>query len=486
MGSYIGTWKDYYNLQEEEFFKQNKVTNYEELLAGLYSDETKEITSAYETGLKNAQDLYKYNTQEATSNFQYQTNSLMKQTRYDISNAYANYKKSQLNLMQQNMLGSGFKDYYGSQLKSAFNQAVSDYKFNESEKLNYLSKQYEESLLGEEQNLLKNTTSLNKSYESALESLAKDQEKTKKEIEKQLEEGSKKYAQIEGIIREIIGIDDSNSDKYYDTIIDTEKGTKTIKLKDLGIDEFDRVLNSRFTDTDAFVMKDPNDKTKEKKYYSLTDYLFDLDQDLYEFYVDNKSNINKWVAGLESDDNSYTKEERRYEMERKDFETQINELIKNTTDSGAKANMQKKLDDLAKKEFKTNAEKRNAYETLKNEFETRPLEQHKVSSEDAKELSVANPTTGGKYFNIDGKSYEEVSMFKNKNSTTTSSDTPLDVYNAVGLGTRYQNNNMKKNNLSEGSIVTHNGKYYVIRKNPNKYDLGDLTYFLMELKPVQK
>ena len=485
MGSYIGTWRDYLGLQEEEVFKQNKVTNFEELLTGMYADETKEITSAYETGLKNAQDLYKYNTQEATSNFQHQTNSLMRQTRYDISNAYANYKKSQLNLMQQNMLGSGFKDYYGSQLKSAFDQAVSDYRFNESEQLNYLSKQYEKSLLGEEQSLLKTTNSLNKSYGSALESLAKDQEKTKKEIEKDLEESSKKYEQIEGIIREIIGIDDSNSKDYYETIVNSD-GTKTIKLKDLGIDEFDRVINSVFTDTDAFVMKDPNDKTKEKKYYSLTDYLFNLDQDLYDFYVTNKSNINKWVAGLEADDNEYTKEERRYEMERKDFETQINELIKNTTDSGAKSNMQKKLDNLSKKEFKTNAEKRNAYEALKVEFETKPLEQHKMSSEEAKEFSFSKSPTDGKFFNIDGKSYEETSMYKNKKSTTTSSDTPLDVYSAVGLGTQYQSTNMRKNNLSEGSVVTHNGKYYVIRKNPNKQYHGDLAYFLMELKPVKK
>lgn len=362
---YIGTWRDYYAFQEEEFFKQNKVTNYAELLSGMYTDETKKIISAYETGLKNAQDVYNYNTQEATSTFQHQTNSLMRQTRYDISNAYANYKKSQLNLMQQNMLGSGFKDYYGSQLKSAFDQAVSDYKFNESEQLNYLSKQYEKSLFGEEQSLLKTTKSLDKSYESALESLAKDQEKTKKEIEKQLEEDSKKYAQIEGIIREMIGINDSNADKYYETITDVEKGTKTIKLKDLGKDEFDRVINSIFTDTDAFVTKDPKDKTKEKKYYSLTDYLFDLDPDLYEFYVANKSNINKWVAGLEADDNSYSKEER--EIERKQIESEILKSV-SKKDATVKENVQKRLNEISKQKFNSYNDKINAYKVLKEDI----------------------------------------------------------------------------------------------------------------------
>ena len=369
MGSYIGTWRDYRAFQEDELFEQNKVTNYEELLTGMYADETKKITSTYEAGLKNAQDVYNYNTQEATSNFQYQTNSLMRQTRYDISNAYANYKKSQLNLMQQNMLGSGFKDYYGSQLKSAFNQAVSDYKFNESEQLNYLSKQYEKSLLGEEQSLLKTTTSLDKSYESALESLAKDKEKTKKENEKQLEEDAKKYAQIEGILREIAGINDSNADKYYETITDAEKGEKTIKLTDLGKDEFDRILNSIFTDTDAFVMKDPNDKTKEKKYYSVTDYLFDLDQDLYEFFVANKSSINKWVAGLEADDNSYTKEER--EIERKQIES---EILKSVSEKAAaiKENAQKRLNELSEQKFDSYDDKIKAYTALKDEILNSP------------------------------------------------------------------------------------------------------------------
>lgn len=461
MGSYIGTANDYFNIQAEIKLKEAGVTKFEDLFMNDYALKKENATQNY------------FNNLGTLSNtLSIESNNV--QNKYDISSAYANYKQSQLQLMQSKMIGSGVEQKK-SLLKNAYDQTFNNYQKSIQDELYFLQKDYESNVKTETDKL--NTT------------LEKYENLRKTDIEnvrEQLNADSKKYAQIEGIVREIIGIDDSNSDKYYETITDTEKGTKTIKLKDLGIDEFDRVLNSRFTDTDAFVMKDPNDKTKEKKYYSLTDYLFDLDQDLYEFYVDNKSNINKWVAGLESDDNSYSKEERKYEMERKDFETQINELIKNTTDSGAKANMQKKLDDLAKKEFKTNAEKRNAYETLKNEFETRPLEQHKVSSEDAKELSVANPTTGGKYFNIDGKSYEEVSMFKNKNSTTTSSDTPLDVYKAVGLGTRYQNNNMKKNNLSEGSIVTHNGKYYVIRKNPNKYDLGDLTYFLMELKPVQK
>lgn len=487
MGSYIGTWKDYLVVQEEEFFTQHGVTNYEELLSGWYADDTEQISSAYTTGLKTAQDLYNNNVQKATSNFQNQTTALMRQTKYDISNAYANYKKSQLNLMQQNTLGSGFKDYYGSQLKSAFNQAVSDYEFNESEQLNALSKEYEKSLFGEEQSLLKTTTSLKTTYDSALESLAKDQEKTKKEIETQLKEDSKKYAQIEGIIREIIGIDDSNSKDYYETIVNSD-GTKTIKLKDLGIDEFDRILNSVFTDTDAFVMKDPNDKTKEKKYHSLTDYLFDLDQDLYDFYVANKSNINKWVAGLEADDNSYSKEERRFGIETKDIETEINDLIKNTTDSGAKSNMQKKFDNLSKKEFKNNEEKRNAYEALKIEFETNPVEQHKVSSEEVKELSVADPNTGGKYFNIGGKTYLEESMYSNKNDLTPDSSTLTDkeLYDSVGLGFKYQKNNMNKNGLSEGSVVTRNGKYYVIRKNPDKGRDKGLDYFLMELKPIKK
>lgn len=460
MGSYIGTANDYFNIQAEMKLKEEGVTKFEDLFMNDYALKKENATQNYFNNLENL-----------SNTLSIESNAI--QNKYDISSAYANYKQSQLQLMQSNLIGSGVEQKK-SLLKNAYDQTFNNYQKYTQDELYLLQKDYESKVKTETDKL---NTTLEK-YENLREADIEN-------LRKQFNADAKKYAQIEGIIREIIGIDDSNAKDYYETIVNSD-GTKTIKLKDIGIDEFDRVINSVFTDTDAFVMKDPNDKTKEKKYYSLTDYLFDLDQDLYDFYVNNKSNINKWVAGIEANDNEYTKEERRYEMERKDFETQINELIKNTKDSGAKANMQKKLDDLAKKEFKDNAEKRNAYEALKVEFETKPLEQHRMSSEETKEFSFSKSPTDGKFFNVDGKSYEEASMYKNKNSTTTSSDTPLDVYSAVGLGTQYQSANMRKNNLSEGSVVTHNGKYYVIRKNPNKQYHGDLAYFLMELKPVKK
>ena len=457
MGSYIGTASDYFNIQSEIKLKEEGVTKFEDLFMNDYALKKENATQNY------------FNNLETLSNtLSIESNAV--QNKYDISSAYANYKQSQLQLMQSNLIGSGVEQKK-SLLKNAYDQTFNNYQKSMQDELYFLQKDYESNVKTETDKLY---TTLEK-YENLRKTDVEN-------LRKQLNADAEKYAQIEGIIREMIGINDSNSDKYYETIADVEKGTKTIKLKDLGKDEFDRILNSRFTDTDAFVTKDPNDKTKEKKYYSLTDYLFDLDPDLYEFYVANKSNINEWVAGLESDDNSYTKEERRYEIERKDFEKEIKDLIINTTDSGVKSNMQKKLEDLSKQEFKTNEEKRNAYEALKVDFETKP--QAVIDENSFKELSLADPETGGKYFTVGGKRYLEESMYSDKNDLTPSSSTVMDteLYNAVGLGTKYQKNKMKRNGLSEGSVVTYNNKLYVIRKNPDP-EKG-YSYFLMELKPV--
>lgn len=425
MSRYIGTSSDYYNFQVEAMLKEEGVTKFEDLLRNTYASEEASALQNYATNIESA---YKESYLK--------TEDVRKQSRYDISNAYSAYKQAQLNLARNKTLGTGFIQQQNLSLKDSFESLASSFEKTAQEKYFEIKDEYSAFVDKEKNTLLKTQ-----------ESLEAKREKDREQLKKELTQNAKYYAQIEEVLRNIAGITDENYENYYIESFN-DKNEKTYVLNDAARDLFDKIMHDY--DGEGFTVKDPADNTKDKHYKFLDDYLFDINPELYDFYSKNQAFVNQWVAGLDATDMSYSKEERLYTMEQKEFENEINKMIENEPDRIISEKMAKELSDLSKQDFNSNLERRNAYEKLKHEYETDPIKKYKVSEEEYKVID--NGFNKDRTYVINGLEYVP------------------DEY------THYDENDKEMIDLTHGDklffkvyelndIVRYNNSYYLVSQN---------------------
>lgn len=204
------------------------------------------------------------------------------QTSYDISSAYANYKKQQLNLLQNQALGTGFKEQVGSQLQSEYQTAFAEAQVEGASRLQSLQQQYQKTLAEEESRLL---------------------------------ERGQQFADIEKIAYEFGGVDVSKLEDlgYYENI------NGVYQITDAGIDYFDKIFNQ------GKIVKDEEGKEVVKRF---SDYLYDTDPELYEFYAQNIGDVREMVGGLSRSDATYNPEERAYKLELEALNKEMYDFVK--------------------------------------------------------------------------------------------------------------------------------------------------------------
>lgn len=204
-----------------------------------------------------------YFLQPLQESFEAAGKQISAQTSYDISSAYANYKKQQLNILQNQTLGTGFKEQVGSDLLSQYQSAYATAQTEGADKLSKLQQQYQKTLATEEQSLL---------------------------------ERGEKLRNIENYLWEFGGVDTSKIEElgYVKTV------PGGYELTEKGIDYFDKMMNSG---------KQGKDKVEH-----FSDYLAEADPELYDFYVKNIEDVREVVGGLSRSDVTYSPEERAYDI----------------------------------------------------------------------------------------------------------------------------------------------------------------------------
>lgn len=327
------------------------MANYRVATASDYQTLLKEYNKNAE-GVSNWEELFLKPLQETTETA---AQHVTQQANYDISSAYANYKKSQLSLMQNQQLGSGFKEEIGSELKSEYDTAYKGIKTQEASDLSSIGQSY-------------------------LQTLAKEDER--------LYEQGEKFAKLESAVYDFVGVGNKDLEKEGYYARSAEDPTK-YNITEKGIELFDRAFHYG---------KDVLDKDKKtiigRK--SFEDYLNTLDEDLYDFYKQNKPTINQLVGGLSESDWSYDPEERKYKLEIenivkkdssfyekelkdsydnyenklkdvKELQTQKTEINKILNSSEYKNN-KTKFDEIKRENFKTYKEYYEALKKLQNQL----------------------------------------------------------------------------------------------------------------------
>ena len=215
-----------------------------------------------------------YFLQPLQESFETAGKQISAQTSYDISGAYANYKKQQLNLLQNQALGTGFKEQAGASLLSQYQTAFGEAKAEETSKLTTLAQQYQKSLAEEESRLLKR---------------------------------GQQFADIEKAIYDFRGVDMSKLEDlgYYKNI------DGVYQLTEAGKDLIDETLNLGIVSDDG--------KTVSR----FSDYIYETQPELYDFYTQNIEDIRELVGGLSRSDTAYSKEERHYNLDVSDVEKDL-------------------------------------------------------------------------------------------------------------------------------------------------------------------
>lgn len=193
------------------------------------------------------------------------------QTKYDISDAYANYKRAELGVMRNQNLGSGFKRQIASALKSEYEQQYATEKAEEVSSIYDISSKY-----------------------------SQEAQKQIEAQEKTLTEQASKLRKLEDYLIEYSGVDFSKATTpieqgglgYYALVEGDTPGQ--FEMTDVGRDFFDKTMHTYNAENQLF-----------------SDYLSEIDPELYEYYSQNKAAFNKYIAGLDETDISYTNETRR-------------------------------------------------------------------------------------------------------------------------------------------------------------------------------
>lgn len=240
------------------------------MAVGLVSDITKMIKDeqAKQAGVKKWEDII-LNPYQALA--EAESEAVSTQTKYDISDAYANYKRAELGVMRNQNLGSGFKRQIASALQSEY------------------EKQYETEKAEEFSNIY----NIGSKYSQEAQKQIAAQEKT-------LTEQASKLKKLEDYLIEYSGVDFSKATTpieqgglgYYAPVEGGAPGE--FEMTDVGRDFFDKTMHTHNAENQLF-----------------SDYLLETDPELYEYYGQNKAAFNKYIAGLDETDITYTNEDRR-------------------------------------------------------------------------------------------------------------------------------------------------------------------------------
>lgn len=179
---------------------------------------------------------------------------------YDISQAYANYKKQQQSLNLASNLGTGFKESVSDSLYDTYNQ---DYQLIRGNQMANL-------------------------YELQDQKLAEMEE-----ADEALTAFATNMSKIEDLIYQYKGINANNLTKN-----EADGGYGFYEYKDGYYTLTDKGRNF-FNET----LYNPDDLDK-----TFSKYLYDEDEDLYNFYVQNQSDINEMIAGLDRDQRGFDAE----------------------------------------------------------------------------------------------------------------------------------------------------------------------------------
>lgn len=222
-----------------------------------------EAVKQYNKDAQGVSDWERYFLQPTQQAFETAASQVQQQTQYDISGAYANYLKTQRNIAQQSQLGTGFKEQVSQQLRDQYSSAFEQAKTEEAQQLTELQTEYQDILATNEEALLKQG-----------EQLAS------------LEQAIYNYA---GVDTSKLGLSvEQGGLGYYTT---DESGVTT--LTDRGKAFFDEQLN-----------------TIGESGTSFSDWLYQTDSELYDFYTSNPDLAKQLIGGLESGDVKFTDEER--------------------------------------------------------------------------------------------------------------------------------------------------------------------------------
>lgn len=184
--------------------------------------------------------------------------AIQEKTGYDISGAYANYKKSQLNLLHNQKLGTGLKEQLSSDLQSSYASAYGELKSAEAEQIQKLQ------------------SSITSAYTSA---------------EKQVAQSAEQLSKITDYLYEFGNIDTSLLEKsreagglgYFET---SDGETRLTSYGKAGLG--------------ALMYQGKDGKT-------FTDYLYEADRDLYDWYMNNLDLARGTIAGFEPGTTSFNK-----------------------------------------------------------------------------------------------------------------------------------------------------------------------------------
>lgn len=205
--------------------------------------------------------------------------AVQQQTAYDISQAYANYKQQELALLQQQQLGTGFKEQQSSALQSQYGQTYSGLKSTELQNLMNVESQYQSTLAKEEERLAKQASQYQK-------------------LDRAVQEYFKQYKD------RIPGFEDIES---FENLYDVDKtGTKT--LSERGKLLYEAILKGGDIDTSQY--DDTGKRIGEATTYSFDEYLQETDEDLYEMYLNDPDFAAQVISGSEYGDKVYSEEER--------------------------------------------------------------------------------------------------------------------------------------------------------------------------------
>lgn len=236
-----------------------------DILQAMKEEQTKQA------GVKKWEDIFLAPLQESSK---LASEAVSRQTSYDISEAYANYKKAELGIMRNQRLASGFRNQLASELKSDYEKQYASARAEEASSLFDIASKYQteatEQITSAEKTLTEQATKLKKLEDYLIEYSGADASKFTTSVE---QGGLGYYAPVEG-----------------------QPGT--YELTDLGKDYFDKYLHSYVGEGDSKTL--------------FSDYLRENDEELYDFYTQNKAAFNKYIGGLEETDMSYDAKDRWY------------------------------------------------------------------------------------------------------------------------------------------------------------------------------
>lgn len=211
--------------------------------ASLFAEELKTVNKNAE-GVSQWEKFFLQPLQEAQSTA---VSQISAQKNYDVSSAYANFQKQRQQSAQSPQLGTGFVEQTTGQLGEQYSSAFAQSSIKEQQKLSNVASGIQEALSDEQTRLLKQ----GKQYKSLYDKVLTAADLTSSDL---IAEG------------------------YYDA-----SGAITQKGQEL----FDRVLHTGD--------------------YQFGDTLAEKDPELYDFYVQNKGNVNEMFGGLSRDDFAYDK-----------------------------------------------------------------------------------------------------------------------------------------------------------------------------------